>query len=375
MNRLILLGNGFDLAHGMKTGYNDFILWYLKHAYNTAHKNGSYEDLMIKITRVYSDAVAFGDLRSIDDLVDHFYHKGFNVLLYRSEFSMPGWLNIYTNPFSSQLKSNLITTLLKTCSFTNWVEIENEYYRDLKEILRKNEITKRDDLTKLNNTLACLIHHLQAYLTTLPEPKYEKSYRDIITSSFKFPIQVGDQRLTNQPPENIMVLNFNYTSTVEQYIENSGLRIPVNYIHGRLNDGKNPMIFGFGDELDKDYQLIEDEQNNQFFTYMKSFWYFLNIKYTDLIRFIDDKEYQVYVLGHSCGLSDRTMLNMVFEHENCKHIQIFYYEKENGEDNFTELTQEISRHFKDKGIMRKKITSKEESSPMPQVQTLEELSH
>ena len=28
MNRLVLIGNGFDLAHGLKTSYKDFIQWY-----------------------------------------------------------------------------------------------------------------------------------------------------------------------------------------------------------------------------------------------------------------------------------------------------------------------------------------------------------
>lgn len=28
MNRIILIGNGFDLAHGLKTSYADFIDWY-----------------------------------------------------------------------------------------------------------------------------------------------------------------------------------------------------------------------------------------------------------------------------------------------------------------------------------------------------------
>ena len=28
MNRLIIVGNGFDLAHGVKTSYKDFIEWY-----------------------------------------------------------------------------------------------------------------------------------------------------------------------------------------------------------------------------------------------------------------------------------------------------------------------------------------------------------
>lgn len=28
MNRLVIIGNGFDLAHGIKTSYKDFIDWY-----------------------------------------------------------------------------------------------------------------------------------------------------------------------------------------------------------------------------------------------------------------------------------------------------------------------------------------------------------
>ena len=28
MNRIVLIGNGFDIAHGLKTSYADFINWY-----------------------------------------------------------------------------------------------------------------------------------------------------------------------------------------------------------------------------------------------------------------------------------------------------------------------------------------------------------
>lgn len=31
MNRLVLIGNGFDLAHDLKTSYADFIHWYKAH--------------------------------------------------------------------------------------------------------------------------------------------------------------------------------------------------------------------------------------------------------------------------------------------------------------------------------------------------------
>lgn len=40
MNRLIIIGNGFDLAHGLKTSYHDFILDFLKENCTKAMKEG-----------------------------------------------------------------------------------------------------------------------------------------------------------------------------------------------------------------------------------------------------------------------------------------------------------------------------------------------
>jgi hypothetical protein len=119
--------------------------------------------------------------------------------------------------------------------------------------------------------------------------------------------------------------------------------------------------------LDEDYLKMESEKWNGFFKYIKSFWYLKNSNYHNLIRFIEDDDFQVFILGHSCGLSDRTMLNMIFEHKNCKSIKIYYHEDKEGDNNFTNLTQEISRHFKNKGDMRKKIVPFDKSEPMPQV--------
>jgi hypothetical protein len=30
MNKLVIIGNGFDLAHGLNTSYSHFIVWCLK---------------------------------------------------------------------------------------------------------------------------------------------------------------------------------------------------------------------------------------------------------------------------------------------------------------------------------------------------------
>lgn len=124
----------------------------------------------------------------------------------------------------------------------------------------------------------------------------------------------------------------------------------------KLGNDKNPIIFGFCDEHDKDYVSFEDKKVNELFKHIKSFQYLKTSNYQDLIRFINSDDYQVCILGHSCGLSDRTMLKEIFEHNKCKSIKIYYYKwgNESHENDYVEKTYEISRHFTDKGMMRKK---------------------
>jgi hypothetical protein len=63
-------------------------------------------------------------------------------------------------------------------------------------------------------------------------------------------------------------------------------------------------------------------------------------------------------MGHSCGNSDRTLLNTLFEHKNCVSIKPFYYKKEDGTDNYTEIVQNISRNFVDKKALRDRVVNK-----------------
>ena len=86
------------------------------------------------------------------------------------------------------------------------------------------------------------------------------------------------------------------------------------------------------------------------------------------MSYIDSAPYIVYIVGHSCGLSDRVLLNEIFEHKNCEKIEIFYYVRKDGNDNFKEITQEISRHFKpqNKNMMRRKVGNKDINNIIPQ---------
>lgn len=149
-------------------------------------------------------------------------------------------------------------------------------------------------------------------------------------------------------------MNFNYTPTTDCYHSD---HTEINHIHGTLDNPEN-VIFGYGDELDKDYKELQEANDNELLTNVKSIKYLEAPNYRNLLRFIESAPFQVYIMGHSCGLSDRTLLNTIFEHENCVSIKPFYYVKPDGTDNYTELVQNISRNFTDMKLYRSRVVDK-----------------
>ncbi|MNL11121.1 hypothetical protein D3C87_1319440 [compost metagenome] len=374
VNRLILIGNGFDRAHGLETSYNDFIVWYMTQCFAKAEENDTHDDPIVTINRNRYMELRAGNNSGLNNYVQHFYNNGFTGVE-NNQVSLRDALDQkHTNPFEVKIKSEFFRRLLSKCSETSWVEIENEYYIFLKEILNSDKKEKRPEvLAELHNRFAFIIEQLQKYLSEIPMPKPIKGYQDIFRSHIleKDIASVSKNIIGSKLPEETLILNFNYTPTVEAYLTPQNTVNPknhtqINYIHGQLGKEDNPVIFGFGDELDSDYEKMELEKAKGFLAYIKSFWYFKTSNYHNLIRFLDAADFQAVILGHSCGLSDRTMLNMIFEHPNCISVKIYYHgNKEN--NNYTNITQAISPHFRNKPQMRRRIVPLDKSEPMPQL--------
>ena len=160
----------------------------------------------------------------------------------------------------------------------------------------------------------------------------------------------------------ILFLNFNYTDTEKHYSYNDDFNSEIIHIHGELDNKKNPIIFGYGDELEENYQKLENLQDNAHLENIKSVKYLETDNYKRMLNFINSDKYQVIILGHSCGNSDRTLLNTLFEHENCVSIKPYYFQYTNdkGEikDNYSDIVRNISRSFTDKKSMRDKVVNK-----------------
>jgi len=339
MNKLVIIGNGFDLAHGLKTRYEDFLVWYINE----------------KVVRKFS---------ILDNTNTQFFRPTFPKFE-----SIKGFIRFITENSHIKIKYDhpFIEHLLITFKINNWVDFEFEYYEFLKQIyysIENREISQRikSNLMDFNSHFDFLKLNLEEYLKNLPEQFFSNELSEDIKNHF-VGLNVLDQG------EKLYFLNFNYTDTIFNYIDFFNLdRSQVNFIHGKLNDVDNPIIFGYGDETDKSYKEMEDLNINEFTRHFKSFGYLTTSNYQDLFKFLNNKVFEVHIMGHSCGISDRVLLSNIFQNKNLKSIKIYYYQHGvyESENDFIQKTQELSRHFdiNSKHKMRTRIVPFKESSPL-----------
>ncbi len=348
MNRLIIIGNGFDLAHGYKTSYTDFMEDYFSNVLTTVFTKKEYEDELIKFN-YYSFLLD----RPLEDFIT--IEKSFKYIeLIRERF-----------PEVIKFKSDFFKELYTHFNHQKWIDIENDYFSYLKRFTKASSKDIKG-ITKVNIEFEFLKTKLIDYLKRATKERI--SFRDdYLTNLIANPFiqeEFVDIIENHSIPRHLYFLNFNYTITLEKYITSieKKIRTTINYIHGDIHDDNNPVIFGYGDEHDADYLEIEKTNIHELLQHIKSFQYSKTSNYHNLMRFIQAEPFQVYVFGHSLGLSDRTMLKEIFEHQQCKSIKLFYHQKNETENDFTEKVYELANHFTDKGLMRKKLVPFDKST-------------
>lgn len=365
MNRLIIVGNGFDLAHGLKTSYCDFLDSYLKDALNIFHQTANYDDPLLSLSHLPGQRYfRYPYSLPIDSTDVH----GILSTLNSSDLYVVSY------------KSTLLKRSLEKSKEIRWVDLENDFFGELSNCVDKvGKKVYTSALATLNNQFGFLKNRLEDYLLSVQIDLNTFNHDPAMYDLFRQPINARDVLNTKASfieLKKIMYLNFNYTNTLNKYAQvsaydtNTGFFIQekdsVNHIHGVLKSEENKIVFGFGDEYDENYLQFENLKNNDLFRHIKSFAYFKTRNYHELIRFLNDSEFQVFIIGHSCGLSDRTMFRKIFEHGNCLSIKIFYHKRIDGSTDYVDKTYDIARHFTNKGEMREKIVVEPNSGPLPQ---------
>ena len=383
MNRIVLVGNGFDLAHDLPTKYEDFFNWYLEERINSLKKEG---------TRISKDALCAFQLRNTTS-----YRSWNNFFLTAGDWlpeCKPEELISYfvknSDIFIVEF-TPLFNRIFQSFQTKGWVDIENEYYILLRSFLSRPEYVTP---AELNNELDYIRLKLGEYLRDVEnkyitedilnkdicelilEPFYQEDIsifalddynnlpKDTLSNSdIKFGKRIYIKHMLPSP-KYIMAIDFNYTKTANMYMVDNP-RYIVNHIHGYLNN-LDSVIFGYGDELDINYNDLLRLNDNEYLRNIKSIKYLETDNYRKIISFIESDKYQIYIMGHSCGNSDRTLMNALFEHRNCVSIKPFYYKSQDGNDNYQDIIQNISRNFTDMQLMRVRVVNKKYCEPLPQ---------
>ena len=198
MNRLIIIGNGFDKAHGLATGYRDFIdnywtnvsyhifngykRWLAEH-YGGLNDPSPYKDEFILFEVFYgqehktpepsypkSGSTPYDELRELIAM----FNDGTNVR--------------YEGSVRLTFKNKFFEHISSRCSLTNWVDIENEYYGKLKELLAEEDAVIRNEKVRaLNRDFDAVKKRLESYLTQVANeteieqfPSIQEAFNSII---------------------------------------------------------------------------------------------------------------------------------------------------------------------------------------------------
>jgi len=364
MNRIILIGNGFDLAHGLKTSYADFIDWYW----------GEWgKKLKTSSNKLEDDKLCSFELNDNGEYGPWYIFCGFYLNSRTcSNSELIKKIRQNNNLCKISFQSTFFEEICRSAEERKWVDIENIYY---------SHLCKDDtDPKLLNEQLAIIRTKLVEYTEVqknVTQNNVKEEIRNKMTAAFKLPdISVDFEKKFSQLrtdffrsrgkdtpyiPERIFVLNFNYTTLADLYFSDNTRK--STHIHGELSK-PDSVIFGYGDELDEKYKTIVNKNDNEYLRNVKSVKYMEHANYRHLLEFIESEPFQIFIMGHSCGNSDRTLLNTLFEHRNCVSIKPFYYKRENGSDNYIELVQNIYRNFTDMKLMRDRVVNKEFCEPL-----------
>ncbi|KAA2427492.1 hypothetical protein F2Y00_15005, partial [Alistipes onderdonkii] len=301
MNRIILIGNGFDLAHGLPTSYADFIRGY---------------NITLKLGLLEGEYERYDGLCSVNisDPEDRKTLEQFRWMLQDNTFRFIRNLGEitpaeqYDHFVSDHLiyESKFFETINKAVESKKWVDIEGEYYSLLKKVF-KDKSCKYGDPIQLNEELKLIKGALTGYLKSvqkhyikseLRNPDIEQiihepfNFRDVAVSAQKQFLEyivnkwaeknriestgeetkadesfaaIASNLVTNWEneglkskfieeikngngavcdefayPERTLLLNFNYTKTADLYLP-ANSDIPVNHIHGELDNEQNPV--------------------------------------------------------------------------------------------------------------------------------------
>lgn len=378
---ILLIGNGFDLAHHLPTTYKDFLNFLERiHPKNVVH----HKQLNDSIEELISNAINKAVLERMRNL--YINNLWYHYFLQRNNIS-PNWCDFeneieyitnelqVTKKFLSKKRREasgrlpftekpFLKIAISAFYFDVWQRKKDTLmfympYSELNEMPQTAFLTYGTNYTdndlayKIQNKSSGTIafeHLLNFIIKQLNEfTKCFELYLTIFVKKLNIPkIKFIDDILKTP---NINIISFNYTNTISKYITISDNNI--SFIHGKATDNEhNNLVLGIDEK--------ENQTDPQFMRFKKYFQRYEKGCDNKYYKWIKETNYQhsvfnppthtLLIIGHSLTLSDREILYKLITINEMK-TSIYYHSEESkielmqnlaailGQENFTNLTQ------------------------------------
>lgn len=365
--KVLIIGNGFDLYHGLPTRYSDFLFlaehwdgFYKRYLESSLHAIGEVGTLEIQLEQ--------GKLceNSLEDFIKHKnLLNGEKIEFLNNNLKNNKWIQYFLDV---------------TIEGQNWIDFEEEIDNVLKNIH-----AYFDDLPNLKSTTIIESHYDNDIINTIKHFKdlmpgiklglasmenlsprqLDKQERELIKalrkeldvlikcfqyylSEFVDNIRCKVYSEQVKALDDIYLLNFNYTYTHERVYGRH--RISHHPIHGDLSNGN--MVMGVLDnDLPYEEEYLAFQKSVQRVT-SSSGGYYKDWVVKPRSRDLSDEGVDAYVFGHSLGKFDQTVLDYFFKNDYVNKVTIFYYS-----DVIKESLVEILAKYLGMGVLEEKCDS------------------
>lgn len=359
---ILIIGNGFDLAHDLPTSYSDVLkfLYGIKSG-STWHggKNKFIEERLSKI--------------DISNSICNYIIDAFNS---RIEHGNDNCTN--SNPIIQEIYDNLDNNIWYTYLWTifsmnkmngiNWIDFESEISHIIEQIDREEEnlylpfrrlTSEKDEKT---NIFFSRLPIAQFLSTDNNSSEHKSTFRDFLDTSYldlrrlvrcieiylteyveTIPITKFSQNIIDSAPDAVLCFNYTHTFTKYYHFENT---IDIHFLHGEtrnLISSENNMVLG----IDEYYDSYEKNKHTNYNIYKKFTQRILNntgFLYRNWISEMDDATHKsktystledtgksfpnnIYIFGHSLDITDKDVLKDLIDRIGVK-TTIFYHDKQ-----------------------------------------------
>lgn len=382
---ILVIGNGFDLAHGLPTKYENFL------------------DFCERVNRIYSYVEGGSvpnykqeyilDIEINEEILDILSKAVDNRKINREDAT---WENKYTtnnkvlDEFHSYIYNNTWLEYFLKCRSAmgkNWIDFENEISKVIQSLDKLRRVMKKDciitDLKKEKQNILMILSQAakgstkEKYGDIQALDKFADSLNmelkrliralEIYIVEFVGSVTVKRNKVIGKLNPDC-VLSFNYSDTYEKAY-GDGREIEFDYIHGKADITNtiesNNMVLGIDEYLGKKkrnknvefisfkkfYQRIHKQTGCKYKEWIDGIKkdkkeaknYYKNFSYTQM--YLDEyrdinKSHNLYIFGHSLDVTDGDILRDLILNDNVE-TTIFYHNKDAMGQQITNLVKVI----------------------------------